>query len=266
MGNPILVKFKSESLSLTRCAKKVGVALETLKRHISRGLTPGEISELVKKRGAKLKYGTNLNSSLIDLTGKRFNRLVVIRDTGAVRGRSHVWLCRCNCGKHTKVDGHSLRKKNTQSCGCLSLETLAAWRRKHGWNKTREQKIWNAMKQRCYNTKNKRYKHYGGRGIIVCNRWLKSLDNFIKDMGRRPKGRLTIERINNNGNYTPQNCRWATYSEQSRNNSRTRNVTYQGTTMCITDWASELQMPRDTLNWHINKGRTIGQVIKIRTK
>lgn len=148
----------------------------------------------------------------IEMTGMKFGRLKVIKKLSSRNINGHViWKCLCRCGIKIKVSGHSLRSKNTKSCGCLKIEKLTT----HGKSYSRTYDIWAHMLQRCNNKRHKAYKYYGGRGIKVCKRWLK-FENFLEDMGKKPKG-LSIDREDNDGNYDKKNCRWATSSEQARN-------------------------------------------------
>jgi hypothetical protein len=161
----------------------------------------------------------------LELTGRRFGRLTVVKFAGRHSHRDLLWCCNCNCGKKAIiVASTSLRSGNTKSCGCLLIDCgflLGKSNITHGdWQygtPTKEYNSWGCMKARCYNTKHKFYKHYGGRGIRVCRRWLHSYENFLADMGRRPSAKHSIDRINPNGNYEKSNCRWATAKEQANN-------------------------------------------------
>jgi hypothetical protein len=157
----------------------------------------------------------------MNLVGKTFGNLTVVKDTG-IRDYGIVWFCKCKCGKTNNVCSAALNIGNTSSCGCLGskdrINTLAT---KHGETakgiQTSEYMIYHGMIQRCYNHKHISYKNYGGRGIKVCKRWLDSFENFLKDVGRKPTNKHTLDRINNNGNYEPSNIRWATYLQQADN-------------------------------------------------
>lgn len=160
-------------------------------------------------------------TDIIDMTGRTFGRLTARWPSG-IKYRYVWWLCSCTCGNLKIVRGQSLRNGHTKSCGCF--------RTKHGNCHSPEYKIWDTMIQRCTNPKNGSYKNYGKRGIKVCVRWKKSFSNFLADMGRRPSGRFlngrsrySIDRRNNDGNYTPKNCRWTTAMEQARNSRRYKN-------------------------------------------
>jgi len=153
----------------------------------------------------------------IDITGKRSGRLVAIRFSHTQNKKS-MWLCLCDCGKETITVVTNINNGSTKSCGCLRAETMGNIARKHGMTKTPTYISWQMMIVRCTYKYRKSYKRYGGRGIKVCDRWINSFENFLKDMGVRPKG-LSIDRKNNDGNYTPENCKWSTQTEQVRNST-----------------------------------------------
>ncbi len=190
-------------------------------------------------------------SAFIDLSGRTFGRLKVLRRSSNI-GRRVAWVCLCGCGKEVVLKAGNL-KRGTQSCGCLVLEILRL-RATHRMSGTPEHKSWSAMIQRCTNPNEKRYKDYGGRGIKVCQSW-RLFENFIRDMGRRPTG-TTLDRKDNNGDYCPNNCRWATDEEQANNARSNVLITCAGKTQTLSKWAREvgidvraISQRRNLLGW-----------------
>ena len=176
----------------------------------------------MKWEGSRLKYQNVLDgakdmSRYIDLTGKRFGRLVALEKVGNHKtSKCAMWRCKCDCGKEKITNSQYLREGKTLSCGCLYAERTFENVRTHGMHKTSTYQIWAGLIQRCTNPKRKEWKDYGGRGIKVCKRWLK-FENFLEDMGIRPKGK-TLDRVKNNQGYCKGNCRWAGRKTQAQNN------------------------------------------------
>ena len=180
--------------------------------------------------------------------GKRFGRLKVVEAFSKNgNGKSK---CKCDCGKEIEVSISAVTGGKTKSCGCLAIEKSAPRMRKlattHGMSSTKEYKVWVSMKSRCFYPSSCNWKNYGGRGITACERWLK-FENFIADMGRRPSDAHSLDRIDYNGNYCPENCRWATDDIQ-RENRRTSLKTYDLLTARIAELESEVESLRAQLN------------------
>lgn len=184
----------------------------------------------------------------IDRSGKKYGRLLVIRRAGSIKGRP-LFECLCDCGNSAIVRGAHLASGNTKSCGCANHKPPT----KHGMCKTPEYISWCAMRTRCNNSNVPSYATYGGRGVSVCKRW-DDFTAFLADMGPRPSPKHSIDRIDNNGNYEPGNCRWATRQEQSLNTSRNVRVNVGGRMMSITEIARKTGLHRDTVRARIKRG------------
>lgn len=183
-----------------------------------------------------------------DLRGQRFGRLVVVKDGGERRHKKVAWTCRCDCGTEVSVMAGDLRRSDTRatrSCGCLQRERTSTANGKHHQSATRAYAVWRQMWARCTKPTDPGYAHYGGRGIGVCERW-SSLEAFVADMGEPPDGR-TLDRIDNDGPYSPENCRWATSAEQARNKRSSRYVMLDGERLVLADAAARLGIHRSTL-------------------
>lgn len=188
-----------------------------------------------------------------DIAGERFGKLVVLSYAGRDKYRAATWNCVCDCGNHATVPGRSLRIGKTKSCGCRRFEWGRVLRNlpiKHGQTLNgRVSKIyrtWSNIIQRCNNPKATGYEHYGGRGITVCERWL-NFEDFEADVGNPPGPSYEIDRIDNNGNYSPENCHWATKAQQSRNRRNSVFIEFEGKKMILNDWAVETGINKHTL-------------------
>ncbi len=202
----------------------------------------------------------------IDITGQRFGRLTVLRLS---ENRSTIgqfkWVCQCDCGGTIESPGPPLKRGRTISCGCARYERRIAAVTKHGHtrkgNETPEYAIWSDMIQRCHCTTNRAFKNYGGRGIVVCDRWRESFQAFFDDMGSRPDPKLTIEREDNDGPYSPDNCRWATRLEQAKNRRTNHFITHDGQTLHITEWARRIGISGPSILKRLKRGIPLEQVL-----
>jgi hypothetical protein len=189
--------------------------------------------------------------------GNRFGRLVVLREVNSVRTPNGTLVrcveCECDCGVVKEFRLCQLRNGHTKSCGCLKLDDCVKRFTTHGGSGTPEYRVWAALIQRCRNSNDSAYQNYGERGIRVCDRW-GSFENFMADMGERPSPDHSIDRINNDGNYEPGNCRWATMAEQSRNTRVNVLITHDGETLCVAEWAERYGIPQERLNGRLKSG------------
>lgn len=182
-----------------------------------------------------------------DITGQRFGRLTVV-DFFIKKANKSYWLCVCDCGLESVVRGSHLTSKKIVSCGCRRKTS----RLTHGRSGDVEYLAWRAAKSRCFNPKNPAYENYGGRGITMSEEWKTSFDQFFKDMG--PSNGLTLERIDNNGNYTVGNCRWTTQYEQIQNQRKTLRITHDGETLSLRAWSRKTGIAYSTLRKRYDKG------------
>lgn len=208
-------------------------------------LSGQQVEKTAKKAAGPRKNPINWENA----SGIKFGRLTVVNFSRRNEAGAAYVNCICNCGKAKEVKSSCLVGGMTQSCGCFLTESNIARCVTHGKSKSCEFRIWSGMKRRCFFVKDKDYHKYGGRGITVCERWLHSFVNFYQDMGERPEG-TTLDRIDNNGNYCPENCRWATDKTQARNRRTNLLITFNGATKTLAEWAEQY-----SLNWNTLRSR-----------
>ena len=200
-------------------------------------------------------------NNFFDLTGEKIGKLTVIKRVENDKFNRSKWLCQCDCGNQTIVAGTFLRTHKTNSCGCLFKEVHSKSKYKNKKSKEfkRIYNIFNGMKNRCYNMKSKDYKNYGARGIKICNQWLNKengIDNFFDwSITNGYKENLTIDRIDVNGNYEPDNCRWITLKQQFLNKRNNKLITFNNKTQTLSEWSKELKIKYPTLNNRINTNK-----------
>jgi hypothetical protein len=187
-----------------------------------------------------------------DLTGQTFTRLFVLWQTVKNRHGHPQWVCVCCCGRSVITSTNCLRTKHTQSCGCLKKERISQAQKTHGKSKSPEYTVWNHMRQRCLDPSNPSFKNYGGRGITICAEWQNSFETFLGDMGERPTKAHTLERLDNNGGYSPDNCAWRTMKEQLRNTRRNHMLALYGKTQCTAVWAKDVGIHVGTIHSRLN--------------
>lgn len=203
---------------------------------------------------------------IIDLSGKKFGRLTVIKQAGK-KNNKITWLCKCDCGNEKIVKGIDLKRQHVKSCGCLKKE-LVPKSKIHGKRFTRLYAVWNSMKQRCGNPKNKGYKNYGGKGIKVCGKWANSFVEFYNwaienGYNENLSGNdCTIDRININGDYEPNNCRWVDKKIQANNKSNNHFITYRGETGTVAQWEEKLGIDSRALYQRLKLGWSVDKTIE----
>lgn len=199
------------------------------------------------------------------LPGERYGRLTVIGDVGVTHGRKRRVRAMCDCGRETEVSAGHLRARTVRSCGCLKRDTNT----KHGHAshaRSPEYHSWLAMIRRCESHSAPCYASYGGRGIKVCPRWRQSFASFLADMGPRPSLRYSLDRINNDGDYEPGNCRWASSKEQARNKSTNRFYELNGVRLTLVDWAKRLGVHKSALKSRLERGWTFERAVAVPVK
>ena len=201
--------------------------------------------------GSSLRSGKAISCGcrrIVDITGMTFGRLTVIERAGVVKNKM-MWRCRCTCGKEIVVAGVSLRSGNTTSCGCYNRDVIT----KHGLHKSRLYKIWRGMRERCYNVNTKNFMRYGGRGISICEEWFEfeAFKNWALSHGYTSE--LTIDRIDNEKGYSPDNCRWATLKEQENNKSSNRMIEFNGEKHTMSEWSEITGICYSTLHGRLER-------------
>ena len=190
-----------------------------------------------------------------DLTGGVFGRLTVLSRAGT-RGNHALWNCRCSCGAETVVQASHLNSGRIKSCGCYNRDRSTS----HGRRRTRAYKIWDGMIQRCTNPSATGYEYYGGRGIQVCEAWL-IFEAFHADMGDPPSNDHSLDRRDNDGPYSPDNCRWATKVEQHNNRSDNHLLTYNGQSMTVAEWVRQTGLSKDTILKRLKRGWSVDRTL-----
>lgn len=195
----------------------------------------------------------------IDLTGKRFNKLLVLERTEKVKGQKPHWICKCDCGNKTIVSSTNLKRGQTKSCGCKRYESKNI---KHGMTGTRIYNIWFSMRQRCYYAKNRCYNTYGAEGKTVCDEWKDNFQAFYDwAMANGYQDNLSIERIDNSKGYSPDNCKFATTIEQANNKRNNRWITYNNETHTMAEWARIKDIPYRRLKNRLQLGMQIEKAL-----
>lgn len=199
-----------------------------------------------------------------NISGQRFGRWIALSVYGKSKTGLTMWWCKCDCGNERSVLGTSLCNGASTSCGCRQAEITAQRSLKHGQSPrsgwTAEYRAWTEMVRRCTVPTCKSYKHYGGRGIVFCERW-HDFGNFFKDMGSKPSSAHSLERIDVNGNYEPSNCKWATRIEQMRNTTRNHTITVNGQQVCLAEAEEITGVKQDTIRARLRRGRSEAEAI-----
>lgn len=190
---------------------------------------------------------------IMDLSGRRFGRLVVVRFHSRSEKRTR-FSCLCDCGNEPVVRADTLLSGSSTSCGCLRQRQRPKLRPRNGRSSHPDYQIWSSMIGRCYSPRHTSYQRYGGRGITVCERWRTSFEAFISDMGSRPSLKHSVDRIDTNGSYEPSNCRWATVAEQANNTRGNHRITAFGETLTLSQWSRKFGVKREAIAGRLLRG------------
>lgn len=190
----------------------------------------------------------------------KYNLLTIIDETKIKKGNCFYLTCKCDCGTIKEINIKNLKSGQSKSCGCIRRNKLITRNLKHGKRFSRTWRIWQAMKNRCYNKNTIQYKNYGGRGIKVCDKWLNDFNSFYNDVGEAPLGR-SLDRINNDGNYEPKNVKWSTSIEQGRNKSTNRKING----VCISEISKSLGGGHSLVTKRLKRGWDIQRAITEKT-
>lgn len=197
----------------------------------------------------------------IDLTGQRFAYLLVQEFAGSNKRNESLWLCKCDCGNTKIVRGAKLKEGEVKSCGCMHYPI------KHGMTDTRLYHIWRTMKARCTDPNSVKFPYYGARGIKVCDDWLDSFESFCSwSMANGYADKLSIDRIDNDGNYCPENCRWATREEQANNTRTNRFIDFNGEKHTIAEWSRINGISKAALYHRLERGWSVEDALTVPQK
>jgi hypothetical protein len=199
---------------------------------------------------------TNVTRYKYDIANNRFGKLTAISYL-----HKGLWNCTCDCGSKTIQQSSAMREGRVVSCGCYG-KTLGHLNATHGMSLTKEYKVWQQMKKRCLDKKDKSFSNYGGRGISVCEKWINSFECFISDIGGRPNG-MSLDRIDVNGNYEPSNCRWASMKTQARNKTNNQIITFNGVSACLSEWEEITGIKHGTIRRRIKNGWSIEDALSV---
>lgn len=198
---------------------------------------------------------------LIDMIGLRFGSLVVISRSSHRSGKHVTWECACDCGNKSVVSGTKLRSGHTKSCGCAKVAEIVKRSLTHGKCMTPEYRVWTGIKSRCFGKKTRSYKDYGGRGVTMCKKWRDSFEAFYDDMGPRPSPDHSIERLDNDGNYEPGNCVWATRCIQCRNKRNNVVVRFQGSEVLLMELCENLGLRHSLIRRRLYSGWNLDRAL-----